>query len=174
MNTNTTAHEAREQRALAIFRRHVAAFTSGDIDAVLNDFDTHSVVITPDGVFEGGRSGSSIVSGWCHGAESLLPTSAQALFSLNADPAGQPPPRQRRWRPPGRWNTAVTRTWRESYWRRVFEFPWMPCSAVTGAGSAGTDQPTRPRYLRPFRALFVSLRESLTQGRARNHETTRR
>jgi hypothetical protein len=42
-----------EQNVLDVFKRHVAAFTSGNLDAVLNDFSEQSVVITPDGVFEG-------------------------------------------------------------------------------------------------------------------------
>lgn len=53
MNTSTHSHTAREQQALAIFKRHVAAFTSGNLDAVMHDFGEHSMVITPDGVFEG-------------------------------------------------------------------------------------------------------------------------
>ena len=42
-----------EQNVLDVFKRHVAAFTSGNLDTVLNDFSEQSVVITPDGVFEG-------------------------------------------------------------------------------------------------------------------------
>lgn len=53
MDTNTQTHTPREQQAQAIFKRHVAAFTSGNLDAVMNDFGEHSIVITPDGVFEG-------------------------------------------------------------------------------------------------------------------------
>lgn len=53
MNTSTQSHTTREQQALAVFKRHVAAFTSGNLDAVMNDFGEHSMVITPDGVFEG-------------------------------------------------------------------------------------------------------------------------
>lgn len=53
MNAIQQIHTSREQQSLAIFNRHLAAFTSGDLDAVLEDFDEHSVVITPDGVFEG-------------------------------------------------------------------------------------------------------------------------
>jgi hypothetical protein len=53
MHTNTQTHTSREQQALAIFERHVAAFNSGNLDAVMNDFGEHSIVITPDGVFEG-------------------------------------------------------------------------------------------------------------------------
>lgn len=50
---NTSEHTPSEQQALAVFRRHVAAFNSGNLDAVMNDFGEHAVVITPDGVFEG-------------------------------------------------------------------------------------------------------------------------
>jgi hypothetical protein len=53
MNTTAQSYTTREQKVLDVFNRHVAALTSGDLDAVLNDFDEHSVVITPDGVFEG-------------------------------------------------------------------------------------------------------------------------
>ena len=53
MPSNTQPAANREQRILDTFQRHVAAFTSGDLDAVLNDFGEHSVVITPDGIFEG-------------------------------------------------------------------------------------------------------------------------
>ena len=53
MVANTRTPPPREQQALALFHRHVAAFTSGNLDAVLNDFGEHAVVITPDGVFEG-------------------------------------------------------------------------------------------------------------------------
>ena len=53
MNTGTHSHTTQEQQALAVFRRHVAAFTSGNLDAVMNDFGEHPMVITPDGVFEG-------------------------------------------------------------------------------------------------------------------------
>jgi ketosteroid isomerase-like protein len=53
MDANAHTAAPREQQALAIFERHVAAFTSGNLDAVLNDFGEHAVVITPDGVFEG-------------------------------------------------------------------------------------------------------------------------
>jgi hypothetical protein len=53
MNTTAQSYTTREQKVLDVFNRHVAAFTSGDLDAVLNDFGEHSVVITPDGVFEG-------------------------------------------------------------------------------------------------------------------------
>ncbi len=53
MDTNVQTTPSREQQALAVFKRHVAAFNSGNLDAVLNDFGEHSVVTTPDGVFEG-------------------------------------------------------------------------------------------------------------------------
>jgi len=53
MNTTTQSYTTREQKALDVVKRHVAAFTSGNLDAVLNDFGEHSVVTTPDGVFEG-------------------------------------------------------------------------------------------------------------------------
>lgn len=53
MNTPEQTHTPREQQTLDLFKRHVAAFTSGNLDAVLNDFGEHSVVITPEGVFEG-------------------------------------------------------------------------------------------------------------------------
>jgi len=42
-----------DHHVLDIFKRHVKAFMSGDLDAVLRDFNKYSVVITPDGVFEG-------------------------------------------------------------------------------------------------------------------------
>ena len=42
-----------EQHVLAVFNRHVAAFESGDLDAVLSDFRDDSIVITADGVLEG-------------------------------------------------------------------------------------------------------------------------
>lgn len=53
MQTTAQSYTTREQQALDIFKRHVSAFTSGNLDAVLNDFGEHSVVITPDGVYEG-------------------------------------------------------------------------------------------------------------------------
>lgn len=53
MNAIAQRYTAQEQMVLAAFNRHVAAFTSGNLDAVLNDFGEHSVVVTPDGVFEG-------------------------------------------------------------------------------------------------------------------------
>jgi hypothetical protein len=42
-----------EQKVLDVFHRHVAAFTSGDLEAVLSDFDEHAGVITQDGTYEG-------------------------------------------------------------------------------------------------------------------------
>lgn len=53
MNTSKQPYTAQEQQALDIFKRHVAAFTSGDLDAVMNDFGKQSLVITSDGVYEG-------------------------------------------------------------------------------------------------------------------------
>lgn len=53
MNTITQSFTAQEQKALDLFKRHVAAFTSGNLEAVLRDFGERSVVITPDGVFDG-------------------------------------------------------------------------------------------------------------------------
>lgn len=53
MSAIAPSYTTREQRALSLFKRHVTAFNSGSLDAVLNDFGEHSVVITPDGVFEG-------------------------------------------------------------------------------------------------------------------------
>lgn len=63
MNTPEHTHTPREQQALALFKRHVAAFTSGNLDAVLNDFGEHSVVITPEGVFEGPQQISTLYGG---------------------------------------------------------------------------------------------------------------
>jgi len=53
MNAVAQLHTAQEQKVLDVFDRHVAAFTSGNLDAVLQDFGEHAVVVTPDGVFEG-------------------------------------------------------------------------------------------------------------------------
>jgi SnoaL-like domain len=50
---DTPSPTPQEQQVLAVFRRHVAAFNAGDLDAVLGDFHEHAVVITPEGVFEG-------------------------------------------------------------------------------------------------------------------------
>jgi len=53
MNAMHNITDIEAQQALALFARHVAAFTSGNLEAVLNDFSEQSVVITPEGVFEG-------------------------------------------------------------------------------------------------------------------------
>lgn len=53
MLTRTQTHTTWEQQTQALFERHVAAFNAGNLDAVMNDFGEHSIVITPDGVFEG-------------------------------------------------------------------------------------------------------------------------
>lgn len=53
MNAIAQPYTAQEQQVLDVFNRHVAAFTSGNLDAVLHDFGEHAVVVTPDGVFEG-------------------------------------------------------------------------------------------------------------------------
>lgn len=53
MNAPVPQYTTREQRTLNIFQRHYAAFTAGDLEAVLNDFGEDSVVITSDGPFEG-------------------------------------------------------------------------------------------------------------------------
>jgi len=53
MTTPKPSVAQREPMVLGIFKRHVNAFTSGDLDAVLRDFGENSVVITPDGVFAG-------------------------------------------------------------------------------------------------------------------------
>ena len=46
-------YTSKEQEVLEIFNRHVASFTAGDLDAVVQDFAEGAIVITPDGVFEG-------------------------------------------------------------------------------------------------------------------------
>lgn len=46
-------HTEEEQQVLSLFAQHMAAFTSGNLDAVLKDFTEQAIVITPDGVFEG-------------------------------------------------------------------------------------------------------------------------
>lgn len=48
----TSALRGREQRTLDVFNQHVAAFNSGDINAIMADFDHRSIVITPAGVFD--------------------------------------------------------------------------------------------------------------------------
>jgi len=53
MFATVQSHSIKERLALEIFQRHVTAFFSGNLDAVLDDFGEHSVVFTPDGVFEG-------------------------------------------------------------------------------------------------------------------------
>jgi len=53
MHLSTQIYTTLEQQALETFNRHAAAFNSGDLNAVLNDFNEDSVVITPDGIFEG-------------------------------------------------------------------------------------------------------------------------
>jgi ketosteroid isomerase-like protein len=63
MDAIAKAHTTQEQQALDVFNRHVAAFFSGNLDAVLDDFGEHSVVITPDGVFEGRERIRSVYQG---------------------------------------------------------------------------------------------------------------
>ncbi len=46
-------YTAQEKSVVDVFNRHFAAFTSGDIEAVLDDFTEESVVVTLDGVFVG-------------------------------------------------------------------------------------------------------------------------
>ena len=53
MDAHVNANISMEQNVLDIFNRHLAAFFAGDLDAVLKDFGTDSVVITQEGVFEG-------------------------------------------------------------------------------------------------------------------------
>ena len=53
MNAIAQPYTAQEQKVLDVFNRHVAAFNSGNLDAILNDFGEHALVVTPDGVFEG-------------------------------------------------------------------------------------------------------------------------
>jgi ketosteroid isomerase-like protein len=53
MSAILKVHTSQEQKVLDVFNRHLAAFTSGNLDEVVNDFTEQSVVITPDGVFEG-------------------------------------------------------------------------------------------------------------------------
>ena len=60
MNATAQSYTTREQQALNIFQRHVAAFTSGDLDAVLNDFGEHSVVVTPNGAFAADMHGAIV------------------------------------------------------------------------------------------------------------------
>jgi hypothetical protein len=53
MNAIQPVHMSQEQKVLDVFNRHFAAFTSANLDDIVNDFTEQSVVITPDGVFEG-------------------------------------------------------------------------------------------------------------------------
>jgi hypothetical protein len=53
MQAVQTIHTLHEQDILEMFRRHVAAFYSGNLEAVIDDFTEQSIVITPEGVFEG-------------------------------------------------------------------------------------------------------------------------
>ena len=53
MDAHVNTKISLEQKVLDIFNRHIAAFFAGDLDAVLKDFDTDSVVITQAGVFQG-------------------------------------------------------------------------------------------------------------------------
>ena len=46
-------YSTQEKAVLDVFDRHLAAFNSGDIEAVLGDFGEDSIVVTPDGVFVG-------------------------------------------------------------------------------------------------------------------------
>lgn len=53
MKADKQKFTSEEQNALDTFKNHVASFTAGNLDAVLDDFAEHAVVMTPDGVFEG-------------------------------------------------------------------------------------------------------------------------
>ncbi len=53
MNTAPQQYTSAEQAALDTFKKHVASFTAGNLDGVLDDFAEHAVVMTPEGVFEG-------------------------------------------------------------------------------------------------------------------------
>jgi ketosteroid isomerase-like protein len=53
MKTTQQRFTSQEQGVLDTFQRHVTSFTAGNLDAVLDDFAEHAVVMTPDGVFEG-------------------------------------------------------------------------------------------------------------------------
>ena len=44
--------QGKEAETLAVFEIHADAFLRGDTNKVMEDFDSHSVVITPDGVFD--------------------------------------------------------------------------------------------------------------------------
>lgn len=49
----TQNSQKQEAETLAVFENHADAFLRGDINGVMEDFDTHSIIITPDGVFHG-------------------------------------------------------------------------------------------------------------------------
>ena len=51
--TFATAAAADTDTTRAVWARHVAAATSGDLDAVMADFTEQSAIITPEGVIEG-------------------------------------------------------------------------------------------------------------------------
>lgn len=53
MNSTVDTFTTEEQNVLEVFNRHLSAFTSGNLDAVLDDFGEDSVVITQEGVFKG-------------------------------------------------------------------------------------------------------------------------
>ena len=63
MNARVNTQSITERQALATFERHVSAFVSGNLDAVLDDFGDQSVVFTPDGVFEGRERIRSVYAG---------------------------------------------------------------------------------------------------------------
>jgi ketosteroid isomerase-like protein len=71
MDAIAKAHTTQEQQALDVLNRHVAAFFSGNLDAVLDDFSEHSVVITPDGVFEGRERIRSVYQGLLAGSGTI-------------------------------------------------------------------------------------------------------
>jgi len=52
MNAILQAYSPEEQDVLNVFNRHVASFLAGDLDAVVDDFATQAVVVTPAGVYE--------------------------------------------------------------------------------------------------------------------------
>lgn len=52
-NVSAQTQNPQEQRTLATFQNHVAAFQSASLDEVLADFADDAIVFTPDGVFEG-------------------------------------------------------------------------------------------------------------------------
>lgn len=51
-NTEEQHSQGKETETLALFEKHADAFFQGDINKVMEHFDSHSVVITPDGVFD--------------------------------------------------------------------------------------------------------------------------